>query len=479
MSPTPISTGLTAQGRAVDLGADPRIGVLVTALRQASAVTDPTQMLRAFGPWVAQRFPRDGFISVSVRDLPPGKYKITRAIPSTRGRPIDGPGSTGDPWRDWLRLPTYEGGLIGRIIAGGEPQIITGVDFTLDPVLSEVLGEDASSVRTISAMPAYDGGEALNWSMSFHERMVWNNLDTFAAGLLDVNLMGTATRNLVFRRQAESLNDQLVGQFEQIAKIQRQLLPERAPKVGGYALATSYLPSDIAGGDYYDFFRISDGRLGIVIADVSGHGAGAATVMAMLRAILHCYRDMAPGSAETTPETARVARYCNQKLVEANLNGEFATAFFCVLDPPTGRLEWTRCGHNPPLIRRREGAIEEIESAGTLPLGITADIDFESDSCALYTGDTLLLYTDGITEAATRRSRGRRAHELGQGQEPGQDGRRKMFGVSRLTRALASCTGEPGCAIDSVHGALLGFTGRMDRDDDQTLVVVQRKEDPS
>lgn len=461
---------LTAQGRAVNLGADPRIAALVATLREVSAVTDPAQMLRAFGPWVAQRFPRDGFISVSVRDLPRGRYKITRAIPSTRvpPRPGDQTESTGDPWRDWLRLPTYEGGLIGRIIAGGEPRIITGVDFTRDPVLSGVLGEDAPLVRTISAMPAYDGGEALNWSMSFHERMVWNDLDSFVAGLLDVNLMGTATRNLVYRRQAESLNGQLMGQFEQIAKIQRQLLPDRSPRLAGISLASSYLTSTAAGGDYFDYYLGDDDRIGIVIADASGHGPGAATVMAMMRAILHCYQDtLAPGRA--LDDVSAMARYCNQKLVQANLNGEFATAFFCVLDTRGGALRWTRCGHNPPLIRRADGRIEVIDSAGTLPLGISTDIGFETDSCVMGPGDTLLLYTDGITEATARPPASQSVHEQG------SRGDHELFGMDRLCGALHACTGEPGCAIDSVHRALYEFTGRMDRDDDQTMVVVQRK----
>ena len=90
------------------------------------------------------------------------------------------------------------------------------------------------------------------------------------------------------------------------------------------------------------------------------------------------------------------------------MNGEFATAFFCITDPKDGKLTWTRCGHNPPLLRRRDGTIEQIESAATLPLGITDDIEFEADSCTMHPGDTLILYTDGITEATANRP----AHEF-------------------------------------------------------------------
>ena len=154
-----------------------------------------------------------------------------------------------------------------------------------------------------------------------------------------------------------------------------------------------------------------------------------------------------------------------------NLNGEFATAFFCIIDPRDGKLSWTRCGHNPPLLRRTDGTIEELESAATLPLGITDGLDFESDSCIMNPGDTLLLYTDGLTESTGNRP----AHEFSM-QQAARDTKAEMFGTQRLIESLEQCSGTPECAIDSVHRALFKFTNRLDRDDDQTLVVIQRDE---
>ena len=470
MSNTPIDNTLSPDGTMIDMSRDPRVGALETMLREASAIKDPAKMLQAFGPWVGQRFPREAFISVSLRDLPVGKFKLTRVITNTRN-PQDPmrDGKPRDPWREWLALPTYEGGLIGRIIAQNSPVVITDVDFACDPVLGEALGADAARVRSVSAIPSYDDGEALNWALSFHAHSDWDDLTSFVAGLLDVNLMGTATRNLVFRKQAETLNGKLIEQFEQIAKIQRQLLPDEKPRLNGLTLATSYLTSNIAGGDYYDYLQGDDDRIGIVIADVSGHGPGAATVMAMLRTILSCYGDQHENTGSIAGDVADVARYCNKKLVQANLNGEFATAFFCVLDPRDGTLSWTRCGHNPPLLRRSDGSIEEIESAATLPLGIADGIEFESDSCIMRPGDTLILYTDGITETTASHP----AHETSMHQTP-RDTRAEMFGTQRLIDSIENCSGEPQCAIDSIHGALFKFCNRLDRDDDQTLVVIQR-----
>ncbi len=444
----------------VDLSANPRIAALTQVLREVSSVKDPAEMLKAFGPWVGQRFPRDAFVSISVRDLPEGHYKITRSI-TYQGEQTMNPAPSGNPWRDWEKLETHQGGVIGQVLARGEPAVLTGFDLASDPVLSEALGAYASKLHSLTAMPTFDDGEPLNWALSFHEQSNWADLDTFVAGLLDMNMMGTATRNLVFRKQAETLNEQLMEQFEQIAKIQRQLLPEKAPKLNGFTLATSYLTSTIAGGDYYDYFQGDDDRIGIVIADVSGHGPGAATVMAMLRAILHCYQDTLDNPSNVVENTAEIARYCNRKLVEANLNGEFATAFFCVLDPHTGRISWTRCGHNPPIIRRADGSIELLESAGTLPLGIVDTIEFESDACVMEPGDTLILYTDGITEASLPR-------------HPEDDRDHEMFGVERMMASLDGCTGQPQCAIDSIHKGLFAYTKQLEREDDQTLVVVQR-----
>lgn len=470
MSQTPIHNALTPEGTMVDLSRDPRVAGLESMLRDVSAVKDPAKMLQAFGPWIGKRFPRDAFISVSKRDLPAGKYKLTRVISNTTNpRETFRDAPPRDPWSEWVSLDTHEGGLIGRIIAQDSPMIFTNVDFSKDPVLGRVLGEDARNLRAVSAVPSYDDGEALNWALSFHEHSTFDDLDAFIAGLLDVNLMGTATRNLVFRKQAESLNAKLLEQFEQIAKIQRQLLPDHNPDLKGLSLATSYLTSNIAGGDYYDYFQGKDDRIGIVIADVSGHGPGAATVMAMLRTIISCYDDIKGNTDSVDPDVSRFGWYCNEKLVQANLNGEFATAFFCIIDPRDGTLSWTRCGHNPPLLRRADGSIEEIESAATLPLGIVGGLDFESDSCVMNPGDTLILYTDGITEATATRPE----HEFSMHQGV-RDTRAEQFGVQRMIDSLDTCSGNPECAIDHIHRALFKFTNRLDRDDDQTLVVIQR-----
>ncbi|MEM9373061.1 MAG: PP2C family protein-serine/threonine phosphatase [Planctomycetota bacterium] len=433
--------------RDIDLVDHPRIGTLTAVMREISTLTEPAEMIRAFAPWVSTRMKRDYFVSVSKRNMPEGTYKLTRVIPGAPSFETVQAAPPVNPWQSWDEIPTHEGGIIGDILRVGEPRVIEQLDLASDPVLSPVMGEEAARMRTLAAMPAYDNGEPLNWSISFSADPDWDSVGQFESGMLDINLMGTATRNLVVRKHVQELNDRLSAQLEQIARIQRAMLPEKSPEVPGFEVATSYITSDDSGGDYYDFYNFPDGRFGVLIADVSGHGAGAATVVAMLRAIIHCYE-----SEEGDP--ARFANFCNEKLGAARLSGNFITAFFCVIDPGTGRIVWSRAGHNPPRIRRADGTIDVIDSAGTLPLGIIDDLNATSDAGQLGVGDTLVLYTDGITELRNKDD--------------------ELFGEERMDAALQECTGKPECVVDSIHQTMFGFTGSMTRQDDQTLVVVRR-----
>lgn len=434
--------------REIDLENHPRISKLTEVMRTISTVTEPAEMIGAFAPWLTTRTTRDYFVSVSKRGLPEGKYKLTRVIPGNpRFEEVKRTAPHFNPWDTWEDLPTYEGGLIGDILARGVPRLIEDLDLASDPVLGPIMGDDADALTKLAAIPAFDNGEPINWSISFSKDTDWRSIEQFEASMLDMNMMGTATRNLVVRKEVQELNSRLSAQLEQIARIQRAMLPEKSPAVPGFEVATSYITSDDSGGDYYDFFSFPDGRFGVLIADVSGHGAGAATVVAMLRAIIHCYE-------ADDGDPAKFAEYCNTKLGAARLSGNFITAFFCVIDPKTGRIVWSRAGHNPPRIRRADGAVDVIDSAGTLPLGIVDELNAESDSGVLNVGDTLILYTDGITELRNSND--------------------ELFGEERMDGALDQCTGMPECVVDSIHKKMYEFTGSMTRQDDQTLVVVRR-----
>lgn len=412
----------------------------------ASTLSKPTQMLKHFGDWFGKNRPTDFFMSVARRDLPNNQYKITRLM-NRQIREDLANQPAANPWRDWDDLPVYEGGLVGEIIEHGGPQIFTDLDAGDDPHF----GEHLAKVRSMMAIPQYHEGRATNWALSFYEDPRGPEASDLVDALMQTSLLGMATRNLVSKRQEEQLNEQLKAQFEQIAGIQRSLLPQKTPAIPGLKIATSYMTSEQAGGDYYDFLPFPDGTWGILIADVSGHGPAAATVMAMLRAILHCYQgdDFSP---------AQVMAFANRKLSASRLDGSFVTAFFAVYDPERSTLAWARCGHNPPLLKTPGGGVKELDETGVPPLGILPELEPEEESITLEVGQTLILYTDGITESF---------NDAGE-----------MFGVNGVIGSLEHCDGQPDCVVDSIYGALYKHTNSMDRADDQTLVALRRIDDP-
>ena len=463
MTGTPIST-FSVPACAVDLSENPHIPELASMLLAASSMTDPAQILSQFGPWVAQRAPRDAFVSISLRGLEKGQYKFTRILTDHGGR-VDPSSPLLNPWKGWASLATHQGGLVWELVGTPEPKLLNHVDFTKDPILNKILGSKASSLHAVAALPAYEDGKAINWSLSFHTDPDWNNLDTFEMGFLDMNMMGTATRNLVTRKRVEELNSQLQEQLNQMGQIQLAMIPKSNPALDDYELASSYLPCEQAGGDFYNYLSFDGGWLGVMIADVTGHGPAAATVMAMLNAHIRAYGQQ-QAHTKARPDPAETAKYLNTALLATPLPNMFATAFIAILDPYTGTINWTRCGHNPPRIRSVDGSIRTLTEPGTLPLGIIDDLPAQINSSTLAPGDTLVMYTDGITEAARPAD-----NEAGF----------EMFGERRLDEALAKCSGQPECIIKSVNDALLEFTGTNIQNDDRTIVVVRHNhpDDPA
>jgi sigma-B regulation protein RsbU (phosphoserine phosphatase) len=429
--------------RPVDLANNPRIPVLLEMVREVSQATTPAQVLTAFSSryWSIRRI--DYYLSVSVRNLEPGQYKITRRLRVDDARAGRTSFIGADPWRDWEQIPLHSGGFVGAMITTPEPKLMRHLDLRGDPVL----GDELADMHCCMVNPLFDQGRALNWAFSFLADPEGYTTDELEQALLIGNLIGGTNRRLVLVDEVRRLNATLTAQFEEVARLQRALLPQKIPEIPGLEIATSYLTSDQAGGDYYDFFQIPGGRWGILIADVSGHGAAAATVMAMLHAIVHGY-----AGSDYGPEA--VLHYANKRLVEAGFEGSFVTAFAAVYDPANATFRYSRSGHNPPRLKDgRTGAITVLDGAATLPLGVVERYEVSSETLRLKRDDTVVLYTDGITEAF--------------------GGGREMFGVERLDAALAKCTGQPDCVIESVHAALYAHTKVRTRADDQTLVAIR------
>lgn len=195
---------------------------------------------------------------------------------------------------------------------------------------------------------------------------------------------------LALVEQSEKLME---SELSQASEIQQSLLPTEAPAYEGYDLAGYNLPCRTVGGDYYDFLPYKDGRLGLIVGDVSGKGLPAALLMSSLQARVHML-------LETGPDPASAVEILNRNLAERCPLGKFITFFFGLLDPMTGVLRYSNAGHNYPLLIRANGIVEQLPGSGMV-MGIFPSVKYELSEIRVEPGDTLALYSDGVTEAST------------------------------------------------------------------------------
>jgi len=234
-----------------------------------------------------------------------------------------------------------------------------------------------------------------------------------------------------------------------VGDIQRTLLPSNLPRIPTLDLAAFYQPSQRAGGDYYDFFPLTDNQWGIFVADVSGHGTPAAVLMA----VTHCIAHTHPGPLLPP---GKVLEYVNHHLSTryTNLNGGFVTAFFGIYDSSSRRLTYASAGHDCPRLKRfQDGTLLILEAARGLPLGVEAEETYHEAVQQLQKGDQIVIYTDGVTDA--RNPSG------------------EMFGTRRLDRVLEACGPEASALLDSILASLENFAAGHPADDDRTLIVAR------
>jgi serine phosphatase RsbU (regulator of sigma subunit) len=227
--------------------------------------------------------------------------------------------------------------------------------------------------------------------------------------------------------------------------IQQASLPEEVPTLQGWEISPFYRPAREVGGDFYDFFELKDGQLGLVVGDATGKGVPAALVMSttcgMLRAVALSVDS--PGEALERVNEALSAR------IPANM---FVTCFYAILEPESGRLLYANAGHDLPYLRRGGGA-EELRARG-MPLGLMPGMGYEENEATLEPGDITLFYSDGLVEA--------------------HNPRREMFGFPRLKR-LISEHAEKQPLVDLLTEELYSFTGdSWEQEDDITLVALRR-----
>jgi serine phosphatase RsbU (regulator of sigma subunit) len=254
------------------------------------------------------------------------------------------------------------------------------------------------------------------------------------------------------RLAAQKLESQRrVEQELEIAKqVQARLFPQRLPSMQTLEYAGVCIQAHQVGGDYHDFLDLGSGRFGLVIGDISGKGIAAALLMANLQANLRSL------CAIAFDEPERLLRSVNQLFYENTNEGAYATLFFAEYDDKVRRLRYANCGHLPALVFRRDGTIERLDSTCTV-LGLFKEWDCSISDLGLFSGDTLVLYTDGITESFNHA-----------GEE---------FGERRLIEALRRRQELPPSAlIESVVTDVQEFSAKQQHDD-ITLIVAKCRVD--
>jgi len=244
----------------------------------------------------------------------------------------------------------------------------------------------------------------------------------------------------------ELKNQKLEEQLSLARTIQSRLLPGSIPEVEGLQLSACNITSAQVSGDYYDLIERHDGTLAIVISDVSGKGVPASLLASSLQASLRAHCD-------TCGDPALIIERVNRYLHASTSPEHFATLFLGIYDPTSRFLRYCSGGHDPALLRHSDGRIEEL-SAGGLPIGAFDFSEYEEGSAHLAPGDTLFLYTDGLTEMA--------------------DDTDEQFGIDRIKQVLSEhwdLTSE--MLIQQMKDQLEIFSGRSDADDDITLIAAK------
>lgn len=275
---------------------------------------------------------------------------------------------------------------------------------------------------------------------SSDDKRLLNTLATQAAPALRV-------AQLARWQQVEARERERVEQEMRVARvIQETLLPETTPALAGWRIAALWQPARAVSGDFYDFLEFPDGRVGVIVADVTDKGVPAALVMATARSLLRA-------AAERLVSPGEVLARANDQLCPDIPRNMFVTCLYLLLDPRTGDLTFANAGHNLPICCTRDGAFE-MHATG-MPLGLLPGMRYSETQGRMAPGDRLLLYSDGLVEAHN-------AHK-------------EMFGFPRLRQLVADqFTGRD--AIEELMQALADFTGpAWEQEDDVTLLTIERE----
>jgi serine phosphatase RsbU (regulator of sigma subunit) len=261
--------------------------------------------------------------------------------------------------------------------------------------------------------------------------------------------IGPEAAQVLIRQSQE--HQRVTQELSLAGRVQAGFLPQDPPVIPGWAFAAGLLPAGQTSGDFYDFIDLPGGRLGILIADVSGKGLGPALYMTLCRTLIRVYAS----EHRNRPEV--VLQAVNDRVLTDVKSDFFATTFYAILDPESGLLTYCNAGHLPPYrFRLPLGPVPESLPTTGIPIGVMPGDQWERRAIEMAPGDLLVLYSDGVTEAENQN--------------------RDWFGKERLIAAVESSIDQ---GVDLVHRAILDavttFAAGRRRTDDLTLIVMARR----
>ncbi len=268
------------------------------------------------------------------------------------------------------------------------------------------------------------------------------NILTTLASVASIRVENAKLLELRFERE------RIKRELEFAIEIQQSFQPSAPPVMDDYEFQGISFSCYEIGGDYYDFIELPEGKMMIALGDVSGKGTAAALLMSSLHAAIHAQVTANISLLETIKSV-------NQYLAKNTPTNRFVTLFAAELDPLTGILNYINAGHNPPLVGRADGKVEQLD-AGGFPLGIMLQAEYEVGQLQLNSGDSLVIYSDGVSEANNLKD--------------------EEFGMERLTQVVSKNIRASAAGLrDKVESALSIFTQTAPANDDITLVIVKRK----
>lgn len=431
---SPSGDADSVPARYSDLSWQQRLAHVVDTMREVSSITDPMEMSRTFGRRMRGTVTDGHLVAISRRGLDTPFVRVTRNT-QWDYQP--------NPWKESHRLPLLSGGIFADLIYADQPRILAPLRVSPDDPAYPYL----SHARSALAVPQYENGASLNMVLltSFADQPI--DPERFPDVVLSSNLVGRSTRTLVLSEELRLAYEAIDRELRTVQDIQLSLLPRELPRVPGLELASHYQTSHRAGGDYYDFFELPAGQLGVLVGDVSGHGTPAAVLMAIVHAVAH----LMPG--EPCPPH-RVLDFVNRHLCARYTltGGNFVTMLYGVYDPAARTFTYANAGHPHPLVRGIDGTVrEDTHPESGLPLGIIDEAPYRPATITLRSGEALVLFTDGITEAF--------------------NADKQMFGDARLHEAIARASPRADDIVSAIVQRVGDFAGLTSRNDDRTLVV--------